>query len=280
MAIFAPFRPNVHRPTLPTALLVLALFGLAACSEFNKALKSTDLDYKWKVAQEYYERERYEQSIPLMEELIVLTRGTQRSVEVNYQHAKSHFLMKDYTLAGYYLSNFVRTFPTSPYAEECAFLSAYCYYKNSPDHELDQTDTRTAIDQMQLFMVRYPTSALKDSCNTLIDRMRGKLEVKAFEGAMQYYHMRNFQAAGVAFRNFNREWPNSRYREEAMWLTLKSDHELAINSVESKKRERLTEAIRSYRNFADAFPQSPLLGDAERIHRTLEQELGSTATTP
>jgi outer membrane protein assembly factor BamD len=279
-AIFAAFRQNVHRPTPRLIPLVFALLGLGACSEFNKALKSTDLDYKWKVAQDYYERGRYDQSIPLMEELIVLTRGTQRSVEVNYQHAKSHFLMKDYTLAGYYLSNFVRTFPTSPYAEECAFLSAYCYYKNSPDHELDQTDTRTAIDQMQLFMVRHPNSTLKDSCNTLIDRMRTKLEVKAFEGAMQYYHMRNFQAAGVAFRNFNREWPNSQFREEAMWLTLKSDHELAINSVEAKKRERLAEAIRSYRNFADAFPQSPLLVDAERIHRIVEQELGTTATTP
>jgi hypothetical protein len=65
-----------------------------------------------------------------------------------------------------------------------------------------------------------------------------------------------------------------------MWLTLKSDHELAINSVEAKKRERLAEAIRSYRNFADAFPQSPLLVDAERIRRIVEQELGTTATTP
>lgn len=262
------------------ALLILVGLGITGCSEFNKALKSTDLNYKWEIAQKYYEKERYEQAIPLLEELIVLTRGTQRSVEVNYKHAKAHFLMQDFTLAGYYLSNYVRTFPTSQYAEECAFLSAYCYYKNSPDHELDQTDTRTAIDQMQLFMVRYPNSTLRDSCNTLIDGMRKKLEVKAFESAMQYYHMRNYQAASVAFRNFNREWPNSRYREEAMWLILKSDHELAINSVESKKRERLTDAIRSYRNFADAFPQSPLLADAERIHKNLEQELGMTATTP
>lgn len=277
-ANFAALRRTV-RGNHHILLLLLVTLVNAGCSEFNRALKSTDLEQKWQVAQKYYDKERYEQAIPLLEELIVLTRGTQRSVEVNYKHAKAHFLMEDYTLAGYYLSNYVRTFATSQYAEECAFLSAYCYYKNSPDHELDQTDTRTAIDQMQLFMVRYPNSTLKDSCNNLIDVMRAKLEVKSFESAMQYHHMRNYQAAGVAFRNFNREWPNSKYREEAMWLILKSDQELAVNSVESKKRERLNEAIRSCRNFTDAFPQSPLIGDAERIFRILEQELGTISTT-
>ncbi len=43
----------------------------------------------------------------------------------------------------------------------------------------------------------------------------------------QYYKMRNYQAASVAFKNFNREWPNSRFREDAMFFILKSDHELA-----------------------------------------------------
>lgn len=254
-------------------VLFFTVVLLSACSDFNRALKSTDLDYKWKVAQEYYDKESWDRAIPLMEELIVLTRGTQRSQEVNYKHAKAHFNMKDYTLAAYYLANFVRTFPTSPFAEECSFLSAYCYFKNSPNFELDQADTRAAIDQMQLFMVRYPATALKDSCNTLIDRMRNKLEIKSFESAMQYYHMRNFQASSVAFRSFNREWPNSRFREEAMMLILRSDHEMAVNSIESKKRERLQEAIRSYRNFADAFPQSPLLGEAERLNLVLSAEL-------
>ena len=262
-----------------TLALILFAAHLGACSDFNRALKSTDLDLKWEVAQQYYDKESWDRAIPLLEELIVLTRGTQRSQEVNYKHAKAHFQMKDYTLAAYYLANFVRTVPTSGYAEECAFLSAYCYYKNSPNHELDQADTRAAIDQMQLFMVRYPATTLKDSCNTLIDRMRNKLEVKSFESAMQYYHMRNFQAASVAFRNFNREWPNSQYREEAMMLILRSDHEMALNSIESKKRERLQEAIRSYRNFADAFPQSPLLDEAERLHRNLTAELDNKKTT-
>jgi len=115
--------------------------------------------------------------------------------------------------------------------------------------------------------------------NALIDAMRIKLEVKDFHAANQYYHMRNYQAAGVAFRNFNRQWPNSKYREDAMYFTLQSDYYLAMNSVEAKKLERLQEAIRSYLNFADAFPQSVLLEEAGKLHQTLEASLASAPTS-
>ncbi len=263
------------------AILLLALLTLASCGEFNKALKSDRVDYKMEVAEKYYAANNWERAIPLLEELIVLTRGTSQSERMNYLHAKAHFNMKDYTLAAYYLANFVRTFPTSQYAEEAAFLSAFCHYKNSPNYELDQLDTRNAIDQLQLFMVRYPRTELRDSCNALIDQLRTKLEVKTYHAANQYYRMRNYQASGVAFRNFIRDWPNSRFREDAMLLLLKSDHQLAMNSVESKRLERVQEAIRSYHNFADAFPQSAVLPDANRMYRELNAMLTQeTATTP
>jgi outer membrane protein assembly factor BamD len=285
--ILNPFRsPRRSIGTLSLGAILLWLIGLGgasttltSCSEFNRALKSDSLEYKLAVAEKYYAAQNWDRAIPLLEELIVLTRATVRSERVNYLHAKSYMGMKDYIMAGYYLGNFTRTFPTSKYAEECAFLSAICYYKNSPNYELDQTDTRTAIDQFQLFMVRYPNTTLRDSCNAYIDELRMKLEVKAYHGAAQYYRMRNYQAAGVAFRNFVKEWPNSRFREDAMLLILKADHHLAMNSVESRKEERLKEAIRSYHNFVDAFPESVTLPDAQKLHRELVAELERAHTS-
>ncbi len=260
--------------------MLLAIGLLSSCSEFNKALKSTDGAYKMQVAEKYYAKEKWDRAIPLLEELIMIKRGTAESERVNYMHAKSFFNMKDYTMAGYYLANFTHTFPSSQYTEECAFLSAFCFYKNSPSYELDQTDTRAAIDQLQLFMVRYPATTLKDSCNALIDGLRTKLEVKAFHAADQYYHMRNYQAASVAFRDFIRVWPNSKYREDAMMIMLKADAALAMNSIESRRVERLREAIRSYRNFADAYPQSAVLDDAEKLHEQLNKALEQATKTP
>ncbi len=262
------------------AIILFALLLFTSCGEFNKALKSDNMEYKQEVALKYYEAGNYERAIPLLEELIVLCRAQACSERVNFLHARSHYEMGDYTLAAYYLANFVRTFPASQYAEESAFLSAYCHFRNSPNYELDQGDTRSAIDQMQLFMVRYPNTTLRDSCNTLIDKLRTKLEVKSYHAASQYYRMQNFQAAGVAFRSFVREWPNSRFREDAMLLLLKSDHQLAVNSIDEKRLDRVQEAIRSYHNFADAFPQSVVLSEANRMHRDLNAMLARSTNTP
>ncbi len=276
-------------------LVVPAL--LASCSEFNKAQKSTDIQYKYETAEKFFlmgeegrapgatrkQRSRsatgYERAIPLLEELVSLTRGTERSERVYYMHAKSMFGIQDYILASYYLGNFTKIFPTSQYAEECAFLSAYCYYRNSPEFELDQADTRSAIKDLQLFLVRYPNSTLKDSCNTLIDRLRGKLELKDFNNARQYFKLRDYHATSVAFRSFLQDWPNSEFREEALWTILRADHQLALQSVESKRRERIQEAIRSFHNFADAFPESIDRREAERIHQDLQAQLESIDRT-
>lgn len=258
-------------------MVVLTLLGgsvgLSSCSEFNRALKSDSIAYKMAVAQKYYDKGSYDRAIPLLEELIMLRRGTAESERINYMHAKSYFLMKDYIMAAYYLETYAKTFPVGQYTEECLFLNAYCYYKNSPAYELDQSDTRIAIDQLQLFMVRYPQTSLKDSCQNLIEKLRIKLEVKDYHAAEQYYHMRNYQAASVTFKEFMRKYPNSDFREDAMMRVLRADHALAMNSVEKRKEERLREAIRSYRNFADAYPEGVERDDAERILKDLNAEL-------
>jgi outer membrane protein assembly factor BamD len=250
---------------------VLAAALLASCSEFNKAVKSTDVQYKYRAALKYSEKPDYDRAMPLWEELLGMTRGDTLYEEVSYQYAKGYFGMKDYIMASYYLGNFAKTFPNSVHAEECSFLAAFCHYKESPEYELDQTDTRTAIDKLQLFLIRYPETTLKDSCNALVDQLRLKLEKKDFYGAKQYLRTRHYAPASEAMRDFLRKWPNSRYREEALYSIFQADHDLAVNSVEEKKKERVEAGIRSFNTFADAFPDSPRMAQAKSMLRDLTE---------
>jgi len=254
-------------------LLPLLALTTVSCSEYNKILKSTDLDYKYEKAVEYYMAEDYIKSVTLFEELRVLIVGTAKAEKINYYYAKSHYFLQDYYLAAYFLKQFSRTYVNSEHAEECAFLGALCHYRNSPKFSLDQEDTELAIQEMQLFMNRYPASNLVDSCNNLIDGMRLKLEEKSFALSKQYFHMQNYKAAVVAFENTLNDFPNTQYREEILFLTLQSRYELAINSIPSKKEERLRETIKSYRTFANAFDKSKFSREAESILRVAEREL-------
>jgi outer membrane protein assembly factor BamD len=67
-------------------------------------------------------------------------------------------ITRDYESAAFDFDNFVRTFPNSEYAEECAFMHAKCFYEDSPSYSLDQTSTIKAIEKLQLFTDRYPHS--------------------------------------------------------------------------------------------------------------------------
>ncbi len=269
---FAP----LMRLFIPAAVAVALL---TSCSEFSKAVKSTDMQYKYRMALKYMEKPDYDRAMPLLEELLSLTRGDTLYEPVSYHYAKGYFGMKDYIMASYYLGNFAKTFPNSVHAEEASFLAAYCHYKESPEFELDQQDTRTAIDKLELFMVRYPESSLKDSSLVLIDELRFKLQRKDYHAAQQYLRTRQYEAASLALQRFLSKWPNSAFREEAMFSILQADHDLAVNSVEEKKADRVAAGIRSFNTFADAFPKSTRLPSAKNLLRDLTALQSSAAST-
>jgi outer membrane protein assembly factor BamD len=139
----------------------------------------------------------------------------------------------------------------------------------SPNPNLDQTPTRMAIDELQVFVNTYPNSPLVDSANTLVDRLALKLETKDFLNSKQYYTIKKYKAAVVALNNFMQRYPASKYKERSKLLILKSYYELAINSIEEKKEERFDKGIEAYYDFIDNFAGSNSINEAETIFAKL-----------
>lgn len=250
------------------------------CSEYNKVLKSTDVELKYTKSVEYYNNGECFKSLALLEELIGLTRGTQRAEDVYYYYAQSQYCTKDYYLANYYLKSFAKTFSNSPRAEECQFQAAMCSYKLSPTYSLDQLDTRNAIDEFQLFLDTYPKSALRDSANKMINILNAKIELKEFEVARQYYKTLKYKAAVQALKQFAVDYPSSQYKEEALFMIVVSNFEYASASIENKKLERLMATNESYLTFAAAFPESKWLKEAETYYRKSSDEIEKLKNKP
>jgi len=263
-------------------LFVIALVAtLFSCSEYSKVMKSSDPELKFNKAVEYYNEDDCYRALPLFEELIALVRGTKRAEEVYYYYAQTHYCIGDYYLANYYFKNFVKTYPNSKFSEECLFMAAMCSYGNSPKYSLDQTDTRTAINEFQLFLDRYPSSSLKDSCNNMIYRLREKIEIKDVEIAKLYVKTEKYKSAVIALEDAIQRYPDSQHREEMMYLMVKSNYLLAENSFEDKKLDRFTNTTKSYYNFVASFPESKYVNDAERYFENSLKEIdrikGNTA---
>ena len=121
----------------------------SSCSKFTKVQKSTDYDYKLKMANEYFEKKKYNQAQQLFEELFPILKGTEKFEDVYYKYAYCAYYQRDYFNAENLFKGFVEVFPTSARAEEMDYMRAYCFYKQSPKVELDQTNTHKTIGLMQ-----------------------------------------------------------------------------------------------------------------------------------
>jgi outer membrane protein assembly factor BamD len=258
------------------SIIVALSLTLGSCTEYRKVLKSDDMQYKYDTALSYFKDGKYTKAYPLLEELYIVYRGTDKGERIAYYQAKCDFNMKDYILAGHRFTQFYRNYPNSVFTEEAQFLSAYCNYLLSPKWSLDQADTERAIRSFQLFAIDYPESKRIDSCNTLLDELRFKLEYKEYRAAKLFYRMELYRASQTSFSNFNRSYPGSTFKEEAYFLEYKSGYLLALNSVEDKKLERIEVAMQAYLTFVDRFPNSKMLKEAEGLYEKLGDLLQET----
>jgi outer membrane protein assembly factor BamD len=257
---------NLKKINLYIILSVAILF--VRCDGYNRLLKSSNYELKLEKAQHYYEKGNYVKATALYEELIPVFKGSDKSEEIYYYFSYCNYYQGDYSLSQYHFKNYCRNYPTGKHAEECLFMNAYCYYLSSPEYQLDQTDTKNAMAEMQNFIDVYPESSRIDSCNKIVDILRGKLEKKERDITNQYFNIGDYKAAIASSRNFMKDFPESNYIDEILFKTIDSYYQLAINSLESKKVERLNLAMESYLKLVDLYPKSSFLPKAESIYES------------
>ena len=248
-------------------------FLLISCSEYQKALKSDDVAIKNEAANKMYEAGKYAKAIRLYEQIAPAYKGKPSAERMFYFYSMSLYKSKQYYLAGYQLENFVASYPKSEKREETAFYAAECFYKLSPVYSLDQTDTEKALDKMQRFIDIYPESQFLPQANVYVKELREKLEKKAFEIAKQYNTISDFKGALKAFENFLSDYPGTPFKEQALFYRFDSAYKLAINSVESKRQDRLTYAKNTYSNLIKHNGQTEYKEKADKMLAEVEQEL-------
>ena len=271
----------MNRSSWLTVVMGSALLSLCTqCSDYNKMLKSGDVEEKLLYAEAALDSGNCFRALPLYDELMRLTRGTERAPDIHWNRALTHDCVNDFYLSRYYFQSFAKTFPNDARVEEALFRAALCSYYLSPQSSLDQTDTRSAIDELQLFMDRYPSSALRDSSQHMVDNLRGKLELKAFENARLYHKTGNYKSATIAMAHAMEDYPGSPYQEELQYLIIDCHYQYALQSTERRKLERYNDAIQAFHTFASRFPESSKMKQAQRLHDNAVQAIAELETEP
>ncbi len=235
-------------------LLPIFLLLMVSCkSEFEKIRSSGNSKTILTKADDYYDKKDFDKAQTLYELVMNSLRGTAEAERVFYRYAYTHYNSDKFTLASYYFKNFASTFPNSQFREEADYMSAYSNFKLSPSFRLDQAATNKAIDEFQTFVNTYPSSERVKEANKMIDLLRNKLEIKAYNEGEIYFNIREYQSAVQVFENLLKDFPETANADQLHYMIIQSKYKLASNSVLEKQEERFKDTAMSAEEFVTKY---------------------------
>lgn len=243
-------------------LLAVAILFSSCASKFSKVLKNKDNEYKYKMAEQYYAKGKYNYAQQLFEDLFPYLKGTNRFEDMYYKYAYTAYYQKDYPNAENLFKSFAETFPNSSKAVDAQYMRAYSFYKQSPKVELEQTNTQKAISLMQVFITQYPNSPRVKEATEIIDAGRKKLEEKEYRSAALYFNLGYYRAAAVAYTSLMENFPDSERSDEYKFNIIKSYYRFAQMSIPDRQLERYEKVIQEVDDFIDRFSESKFATEA------------------
>jgi outer membrane protein assembly factor BamD len=272
---------------LINAVLLLLFIVLCSCSKFVRLQKNGNSEEKYNAAIKYFEEKDYYKANLLLEEVLPTLKGQAGAEKGLFYNAYTYYYGKQYIMSSHYFKEFYETYPRSESSEESLFMHAKSLYKDSPQYNLDQTNSLDAMGAIQEFANRFPQSTRMEEINKMAEDLTRKLEIKAFESAKLYYNTGSYnsilyKSAVIAFNNFQHTYPASSFTEEASFLKMDAQYKLALSSYEAiikngakvyLKKDRLYDTIEFYHNFIDKYPESKYKKAAELIYESCQNEL-------
>lgn len=251
-------------------MILAGVLMLASCGEYQRALKSSDPNYKFDYAKTAFEQKKYVQAYTLLKDIATMLKGTEKAEESMYLLALSYYENGEYPDAAAYFKAYYQRYPKGKYAELARYYAGYAYYLDSPEPQLDQSETIKAIEELQGFLDYFPRSDKVTQAQNAIFEMQDKLTLKELQNAQLYYNLgtymgNNYESAVITAKNAIKEYPYSKYKEELEMLVLKSRFQEANLSVDERKTERFRDVIDEYYSFVNNYPDSPRRQEADNI---------------
>ena len=256
-------------------LIVLAGIALCSCkSEFELLLNSNDVEAKYDGAFLYFNEGKYSKSAALFESLTILTNGTARADTVRYYWGLSNYRYKDYYTAETNFTQFIESYPRSPFTSDARYLRLDCLYRSTLRWELDQAPTYKTISAISEYILEFPENEHMQECKDMLNELNDRLDKKAYEAAKLYYKMEDYLASRIAFRNVLMDDADNIFREDILYYIAMSSYNYAHLSVPSKQKERYLTFIDDYYNFIGEIPDSRYRKELDVVYKRAQKALG------
>jgi outer membrane protein assembly factor BamD len=149
---------------------------------------------------------------------------------------------------------FLTFYPTSQRADYAQYKLAMSHYSQMRAAERDQTETREAVKEFDVFFERYPNSALAPEVKQKWREARDRLSEASYRVGYFYFRSRWYPGAIERFRGILKEDPGFSSRDAVYYYLAES---LA-------RTDKKAEAIPLLERLVTEFEQSEHLADAKK----------------
>jgi outer membrane protein assembly factor BamD len=165
-------------------------------------------------------------------------------------------------LAANEFQEFLTFFPTSPRADYAQYKLAMTHFEQMRAPERDQTETRAALKEFEVFFQRHPNSPLTPEVKKNWRIARDRLSDSSYRVGFHYYRIRWYPGAIDRFREVLRDDPGFT-RRDAVYF------HLAESLAQTDKK---AEAIPYFERLLAEFESSEYLEDARMRLQELKNE--------
>lgn len=255
-----------------SVLSLVLLLGLVGCSGSQRITHSSPKD-AFQKGMEQFEKEEYDRAIRYFRAVSSYGRGTKWAAEAQFQLAMAQRKKGKYLVAANEFKRFKQIYRNNSKVPRAEYEQARAYYARSPQYQLDQTDSRRAIELFQLFIDRYPDHNLVSDAKEKIDELRAKLAHKQYDAGELYERRNMWRAATESYESVFDAYPDTPWADNALFKALYSYIQYADRSIERKQADRYQKALSKYEQLSQLFPDSPLLEEAKPLRAEAERKL-------
>jgi outer membrane protein assembly factor BamD len=201
-----------------TVVLTAALLLLTVSCAKRQTVKLDAEDLMGR-GQRYYQERKYDKAAADFKEVIFNYSGTRVAAEASYLAAECSYQLKDYEAAAEEYQQLLADYPSSEHADEAQIRVAESYFGQSPNYELDQSETGDrALAAIGKFFEQYPESKLSERARGVKVTIEEKLARKEFEAARFYLKRQQYLSAKIYLEGIVREYPGTKWAPQAKEL--------------------------------------------------------------
>jgi len=160
---------------------------------------------------------------------------------------------------------FLTFYPTNRRADYAQYKLALAHFRQMRAPQRDQSETRDAVHEFDVFLDRYPNSTLAPEVKDHLREARDRLSEADYEVGFFYFRQRWYPGAADRFLTVLKDDPDFKNRDAVYFY-------LAETYVKTNQKAR---ALPYYEKLVEEFQQSEYLRDA----RKRIEELRSTSET-